>query len=103
MRHEMADTPLPRLTLYMRPGCHLCEDARALLDTVLADRHARGLPAPAVEERNIETNQAWHAAFLTTIPVVEIGERRLELATSAAKLQRFLADALDANAAPTRA
>jgi hypothetical protein len=44
----------------------------------------------ALVERDITTNDAWHRAFLTTIPVLELGDRRLELATSPAKIRRFL-------------
>ncbi len=86
--------PLPALVLYGRPGCHLCEDARAALDLLLAERAARGLPAPAVEERNIESNEEWHRAHAFTIPVVVLGDRQLDLATSPAKLRRLLDDVL---------
>ena len=27
----------PRITLYGRPGCHLCDDARAVIERVCAD------------------------------------------------------------------
>ncbi|GAB6985211.1 glutaredoxin family protein [Nocardioides pyridinolyticus] len=27
----------PRVTLYSRPGCHLCDDARAVIERVCAD------------------------------------------------------------------
>ena len=27
----------PRVTLYSRPGCHLCDDARAVIEAVCAD------------------------------------------------------------------
>ena len=27
----------PRVTLYSRPGCHLCEDARAVVEQVCAE------------------------------------------------------------------
>ena len=27
----------PRITLYSRPGCHLCDDARAVIGRVCAD------------------------------------------------------------------
>ncbi|MFC7496670.1 MULTISPECIES: glutaredoxin family protein [unclassified Nocardioides] len=30
----MAD---PRITLYSRPGCHLCDEARAVIERVCAD------------------------------------------------------------------
>lgn len=88
--------PLPHVVLYARAGCHLCEEARAALDLLLSDRAARGLPAPPVIERDIEVDEALHRAYAFTIPVVEVGPHRLELATSLAKLRRLLADALDA-------
>jgi hypothetical protein len=88
--------PLPLLVLYSRPGCHLCEDAHATLAALLADRGARGLQVPALEIRDIETNDEWHRRYAVTIPVVALGDRELELATSPAALRRLLADVLDA-------
>jgi hypothetical protein len=66
--------PLPDLVLYARPGCGLCDEARATLEL---------------------------RAFAFTIPVVELGDQRLELATSPAKLRRLLDDVLEGvDAAP---
>jgi redox-sensing transcriptional repressor len=48
------------LILYSRPGCHLCDDARAVIERV-------GAP---FEEVDIETDDALHAAYLERIPVV---------------------------------
>jgi hypothetical protein len=97
---QMLETPLPDLILYGRPGCHLCEETRMVLATLLADRREQGLATPTLIERDIESDPAWHRAFMTTIPVVEVGERRLELATSPAKLRRLLADAYDGPEGP---
>ena len=91
----MAASPLPELILYTRDGCHLCDEARAIVQGLLEDRAAWGRRTAALRERDIATNPDWERAFFTTIPVVEIDGRRLELATSAAKLRRFLDDALD--------
>jgi len=88
-------TPLPELVLYTRAGCHLCEEARAIVQGLLEDRAARGQRTAALRERDITTDPAWERAFFATIPVVEFGGRRLEVATSPAALRRFLADALD--------
>jgi glutaredoxin len=90
---------LPDLILYSRPGCHLCDDARALLEQLLAARRAAGRPTPTLVERDITTNPDWERAFFATIPVVELGDRRVELATSALKLKGLLAtlDALPAS------
>jgi len=93
----MTVPPLPELYLYLytRAGCHLCDEARAIVQSLLEDRAARGRRTAAIRERNIETNPAWERQFFATIPVVELGGRRLELATSTAKLRRFLDEALD--------
>jgi hypothetical protein len=88
-------TPPPDLVLYARPGCHLCEEAREAVQAVLEERAAVGLPIPRLVERDIESNEAWHRAYLERIPVVELGDRRLELYVSVAKLRRMLSDELD--------
>jgi glutaredoxin len=87
---------LPALILYSRPGCGLCDEARSLLQALLDRRAAAGLAAPPIEERDIDTDPAWQRAYLTTIPVVELGERRLETVTSAAALRRLLDEGLGA-------
>jgi hypothetical protein len=87
-------TPLPDLVLYTRAGCQLCDQARALVQSLLEDRAARGRRTAAIRERDITTNPDWERAYFDRIPVVELGGRRLELA-SAGKLRRFLDEALD--------
>jgi len=88
-------TPLPELVLYTRDGCHLCEEARAIVQGLLEDRAARGRRTAALHERDITTDAAWERQFFATIPVLELDGRRLELATSPAKVRRFLDDVLD--------
>ena len=88
-------TPLPDLVLYSRPGCHLCEEAHDVLSALLGQRGEAGLPVPPVVERDIETDEDWLRRYLVTIPVVAYGDRELELATSPAKLRRFLSEVLD--------
>ena len=46
------------LTLYSRPGCHLCDEARAVLE------RARGRAAFEIDEINIETDDGLHARYL---------------------------------------
>jgi glutaredoxin len=59
----------PAVTLYSRPGCHLCDDARDVLLRV-------GAPFTEV---NIETDDALHARMLERIPVVALdGEELFE-------------------------
>jgi glutaredoxin len=88
--------PLPDLVLYARPGCHLCEETRAAIKLLLADRRARGKAVPAFVEHNIEADPELHKRLFERIPVVELGSGRLELATSVAGLRRLLSDVLDA-------
>ena len=99
----MADAPLPDLVLYSRPGCHLCDEARDLVQQMLDERRHSDLPTPTLTEIDIESDPDLERRFFTTIPVVELGDRRLEIATSAAKLRRLLSDVLDGSAATTRA
>ena len=90
---------MDELYLYARAGCHLCDDTRRVLIHLLAERSAAGLPSPTLVERDIDSDEAWQRAFITTIPVIELGDRRLELATSVTGIRRFLADSLDVPAA----
>ena len=87
--------PSPVLVLYSKPGCGLCVETRAVLEALIGERVAAGLVAPRLHERDITANPEWERAFFLEIPVVEIGDQRLPLATSPARLRRFLADALD--------
>jgi hypothetical protein len=83
------------IILYSRPGCHLCEDTRAMLESLLAHRGSLGLDVPALVERNIEDHDEWLRRYLLVIPVVACAGRELELATKPGALARFLAEALD--------
>ncbi|MBI3746565.1 MAG: glutaredoxin family protein [Chloroflexi bacterium] len=87
--------PLPDLVLYTRAGCGLCEEARRAVDLLLADREERGLPVPTLRVRDIEADPELHRKLFERIPVIELGGRRLELATSASRLRRLLEDVLD--------
>ena len=87
--------PLPDLVLYGKPGCHLCDDARAALGQVYAERRASGLPVPTLVERDILSEAAWLAAYGDSIPVIAVGGRELRLVTQPARIRRLLADVLD--------
>ena len=91
----MHDPPLPELILYGRPDCGLCDEARAMVIALLGDRRSKGQPAPALVERDIEADEALQRAYFASIPVIELGDRRLELATSLTKIRRLLSDVLD--------
>ncbi len=89
-------TPLPDLILYGRPGCGLCDETRTFVTGLLEARRGAGLQTPMLVERDIETDPTWERAYFNSIPVVELGDRRLELAISPAKVGRLLTDILDA-------
>jgi glutaredoxin len=59
--------PSPRVTLYARPDCHLCDEARAALERL----RAGGLDFE-IDEVDIETEDELHVRFLERIPVVEV-------------------------------
>jgi hypothetical protein len=87
--------PLPDLVLYGRAGCVLCDEARAAIGLLLADRAARGQAVPRLVEHDIDADPALHDRWFERIPVVELGTARLELATSMARLRCLLAGQLD--------
>ena len=82
------------LVLYARPGCRLCDEAREAIGLVIDDRRARGLAVPNVVERNIEDDDDLHRRLLERIPVVEIGNLRVELIVTVGKVRRLLNEAL---------
>jgi glutaredoxin len=75
------------VTLYTRPGCHLCDDARAALLSVRAET-----PFDLVEI-DIESDDELHRAYLERIPVValdgeELFEYFVDEAALAARLRK---------------
>lgn len=60
------------VTLYTRPGCHLCEEARTLLA-----RAGRGLDVTPVEV-NIEDDPALQERYDVRVPVAVVGGRELD-------------------------
>jgi glutaredoxin len=73
------------VTLYGRPGCHLCDDARAALERVRA-RHPFVL-----REVDIEADDALFKRYLERIPVVALdGEQLFELFVDEEALARTL-------------
>jgi hypothetical protein len=74
------------VTLYGRPGCHLCDDARTVLQDV-----RRRVPF-RLEERDITADDALHRAYLERIPVIcldgeELFDHFVDEATLVARLR----------------
>lgn len=77
-------TPV-RVVLYTRVGCHLCDDAKQLLETY-ATKHGF-----TVEEIEIDRNPELKARFDQCVPVVEIdGKVRFRGKVSEVLLRRLL-------------
>ncbi|WP_120338396.1 glutaredoxin family protein [Cryobacterium soli] len=64
------------LTLIGKPGCHLCDDARAVVTTVLAELQTEaGAPTVLLEEKSILDDAELHERFVEDIPVLLINGR----------------------------
>jgi glutaredoxin len=73
------------VTLYGRPGCHLCDDARTALERLRASVPFR------LEEVDIERDDALLRRYLERIPVVAVdGEEVAELFVDEEALRRNL-------------
>jgi glutaredoxin len=75
------------VTLYTRPGCHLCDDAREAIERV------REQTPFDLLEIDIESDDALHSAYLERIPVValdgeELFEHFVDEAMLAARVRR---------------
>jgi len=58
------------VTLYTRPGCHLCEEAKALIEPMLGEFGA------TLREVNIDADAALRERYGMDIPVIFIGARK---------------------------
>ena len=74
------------VTLFGRPGCHLCEEARAVLERL------QGELAFRLAERDIEADDATFKAYLERIPVIALdGEELYEFFVDETDLRARLA------------
>ncbi len=74
------------VTLYGKPGCHLCDDARADVERL---REQLGFE---LDEVDISLDPGLHREYGERIPVVAIdGREAFELEVDAAELERLLA------------
>ena len=77
---------MTRVTLYGKPGCHLCDEAREVVEVVRAERGFE------LEEIDITRDPELEARYRERIPVVAIdGEEALELVIERTELERCLA------------
>ena len=84
----MSDQPGAASTvrLYTQPDCHLCDEARAVIERVRADVGFE------LEEVDITRHDALHRAYLERIPVVAVdGDEVFEFFVDEQDLRRRLA------------
>jgi len=75
------------LTLYSRPGCHLCEEMKAQLTPIAARYRV------AVREINIDSDAALREKFNEEVPVLFLGEKKIaKYFLDLAQLERQLRD-----------
>jgi len=78
------------VTLYTRPGCHLCEDAKLAISPLLAEFHA------VLREVNIDEDPQLKALYGHDIPVIFIGSHKAaKHRVDPAQFRRQLAEASD--------
>ena len=76
---------MTEVVLYGKPGCHLCDDARAVVAEVRARREFD------LTEVDVSLDPVLHARYGERIPVVTIdGVESFELGLSAPELERVL-------------
>jgi glutaredoxin len=74
------------VTLYGKPGCHLCDEAREVVEAVRAERSFE------LEEVDITRDAELEARYRERIPVLAIdGEEALELVIERSELEGCLA------------
>jgi glutaredoxin len=74
-----------RLTLYGKPGCHLCDEARAAVEAARAGRQVE------LDEVDITLDPVLHRRYGERIPVLAVdGEERFELFVGQESLERLL-------------
>jgi hypothetical protein len=76
---------VPALTLYSRPGCHLCDDMKAVVERV-----AQSVPL-TIEVVDITTDPVLEARYGLEIPVLLIeGKRAAKYRVSEDELTKIL-------------
>ena len=70
-RDSLRTTGALEITLYTRPGCHLCEEAKAAIEPVVEQFGARLREVNIDEDRDLRDRYGWD------IPVLFVGERKV--------------------------
>lgn len=68
---EGKQSELLEVTLYTRPGCHLCEEAKSQIAPLLAEFGAR------LREVNIDADPELHKLYNLDVPVIFLAGRKI--------------------------
>jgi glutaredoxin len=60
------------LTIYTRPGCHLCQEMKVIVERVVRDTHAQA----RIEEVDIANDADLEALYAMEIPVLLVNGRK---------------------------
>jgi hypothetical protein len=85
----------PTIEFLTRPGCHLCDEARAGLQAVLEERAMTGRLPAVIREIDISADPVLERRHLERIPVLIVGGDELPLAMSHRAIRAFLERTLD--------
>ena len=89
------NTPPPQVVIYSKPGCHLCDVAKAIVESCRAEHEFE------LVVRDISLDAALEEKYRNDVPVICVGQR--EVARHFIRkdaLLRALADATDATRRP---
>ena len=75
------------LTIYTRPGCHLCQEMKVIVERVVRDTHAQA----RIEEIDIAKDADLEARYATEIPVLLVnGKKAAKYRVNEQDLHRIL-------------
>jgi hypothetical protein len=75
------------LTIYTRPGCHLCQEMKVIIERVVRDTHAQA----RIEEIDIAKDADLEARYATEIPVLLVnGKKAAKYRVTEEELRRRL-------------
>jgi glutaredoxin len=78
------------LTLYSRPGCHLCDDMKAIVERVART----STPVPTIEVIDISSDPELEALYGLEIPVLLVnGKKAAKYRVTEDSLRRMLSGA----------
>ena len=73
MANDSMAPKLSRIILYSKPGCHLCDIARSVIDDIVAQPEYQG--TFTIDEVNIQLDPVVFARYRYRIPVIQLDDK----------------------------